>query len=285
MSDEEKQPLNAAQAFSQPFSSPRLPPAFSLIAHRSSLIAPPMTLLVVGATSAIAHAVARRYAAEGAALFLAGRDAAKLAAAADDLRVRGASRVETAHFEADDLAGQVALVAAVQAAFPHLDAALIAYGTLPDQAAVESDADAVVAAFTTNATSVIALLARLGEVMAAQGAGTLAVITSVAGDRGRPSNYVYGAAKGAVALFAQGLRARLAKKGVRVVTIKPGFVDTPMTAHLPKNPLFASPEAVAEKIHRAMTRGTPVVYAPGFWRPIMAGIRAIPERVFKRMSL
>ncbi len=244
-----------------------------------------MTLLIVGATSAIAHAVARLYAQEGAELFLAARDAEKLAAVADDLRARGAARVERFTFDADDPDRQGALVEAVGAAFPRLDAALVAYGTLPDQAAVERDADAVVAAFTTNATSVIALMARLGEVMERQGAGTLAVISSVAGDRGRPSNYVYGAAKGAVSLFAQGLRARLAKKGVHVVTIKPGFVDTPMTAHLPKNPLFASPEAVAAKIRNAMRRGTPVVYAPGFWRPVMAGIRAIPERVFRRMSL
>ena len=243
------------------------------------------SVLIVGATSAIAHAVARRYAAGAAALFLAARDATKLAATADDLRARGAVRVETRVFEADDLDGHAALVEGVTAAFPHLDAALVAYGTLPDQAAVERDAGAVAAAFTTNATSVVALLTRLGEVFEAQGRGTLAVISSVAGDRGRPSNYVYGAAKGAVSLFAQGLRARLSKKGVRVVTVKPGFVDTPMTAHLPKNPLFASPEQVAAKIHRAMTRGADVVYAPGFWRPVMAAIRAIPERLFKRLNL
>jgi decaprenylphospho-beta-D-erythro-pentofuranosid-2-ulose 2-reductase len=243
------------------------------------------SVLIVGATSAIAHAVARRYAADGAALFLAARNPERLAAAADDLRARGATRVETHAFDAADFSSHAALVAAARAAFPRLDAALIAYGTLPDQPAVERDADAVVKAFTTNATSVVALLTRLGEVFEAQGHGTLAVISSVAGDRGRPSNYVYGAAKGAVSLFAQGLRARLAKKGVRVVTIKPGFVDTPMTAHVPKNPLFASAAKVGDQIHRAMTRGADVVYAPGFWRPVMAGIRAVPERLFKRLSL
>ena len=130
------------------------------------------TVLIVGATSAIAQAVARRYAADGAALFLAARDGARLAAMADDL------------------AGHAALVAAVRAAFPRLDAALVAYGTLPDQAAVERDAEAVVAAFTTNATSVVALLTRLGALFEARGRGTLAVISSVAGDRGRPINYV-----------------------------------------------------------------------------------------------
>ncbi len=245
----------------------------------------PEHVLIVGATSAIAHAVARRYAADGAALFLAARDPQKLAAAADDLRARGATRVETHVFEADDLAGHAALVATVTAAFPHLDAALVAYGTLPDQAAVERDAEAVAAAFTTNATSVVALLARLGEVLERQGRGTLAVISSVAGDRGRPSNYVYGAAKGAVSLFAQGLRARLSKKGVRVVTVKPGFVDTPMTAHLPKNKLFASPEKVARGILRAADRRKNEVYVPAKWALIMFIIRSIPEGIFKKLKL
>jgi short-subunit dehydrogenase len=242
-------------------------------------------VLIVGATSAIAQAVARRYATDGADLFLAARHPERLAAAADDLRARGAVQVETHVFDANDFSSHAALVEVVRVAFPRLDAALVAYGTLPDQPAVERDAEAVVRAFTTNATSVIALLTRLGEVFEAQGHGTLAVISSVAGDRGRPSNYVYGAAKGAVSLFAQGLRARLAKRGVRVVTVKPGFVDTPMTAHLPKNPLFASPEKVGERIYRALERGADVVYAPGFWRPVMAGIRAVPERLFKRLSL
>ena len=243
------------------------------------------TVVIVGATSAIAIAVARRYAAGGASLFLAARNPERLSAIAADLRARGAGRVETHVFDADDLRAQTGLLNAVAAAFPRLDAALVAYGTLPDQAAVEHDPDAVVAAFTTNATSVVSLLTRLADVFERQGQGTLAVISSVAGDRGRPSNYVYGAAKGAVTLFAQGLRARLAARGVRVITVKPGFVDTPMTAHLDKNALFASAGSVGARIHRAMERGADVVYAPGFWRPVMAGVRAIPERVFKRLRL
>ncbi|HYE96470.1 MAG TPA: SDR family oxidoreductase [Rubricoccaceae bacterium] len=246
----------------------------------------PKTALIVGATSAIAHETARRFAAEGAALFLAARSPEKLEAVAADLRARGAARVETAPFDADGLSAQDTLVEAVCGAFPDgLDVALVAYGTLPDQPAMEADADAAAAAFQTNATSVIALLTRLANLMEKQGRGTLGVISSVAGDRGRPSNYVYGAAKGAVSLFSQGLRARLSKKGVRVVTIKPGFVDTPMTAHLPKNALFADPADVGAKVHRALTKGGDVVYVPGFWRPIMAAVRAVPERVFKRLKL
>lgn len=244
----------------------------------------PETLLIVGATSAIAEALARRYASGGASFFLGARDPEKLAAVADDLRARGAGRVLTHPFDASDAGGQVSMLEAASGAFPRFDVAVVAYGTLPDQESVERDADAVGAAFETNATSVVTLLTRLGNLFEAQGAGTIVVISSVAGDRGRPSNYVYGAAKGAVSLFAQGLRARLARSGVHVVTVKPGLVDTPMTAHLPKNALFASPEQVADKIHRAITRDANVVYAPGFWRPVMAGVRSIPEVLAKKLK-
>jgi short-subunit dehydrogenase len=245
----------------------------------------PETLLIVGATSAIAEALARRYATSGASFFLAARDVEKAGAIADDLRARGAGRVETHPFDAGDADGQEAMLQAAASAFAKIDIAVVAYGTLPDQEAVERDPAAVAAAFETNASSVVTLLTRLGNVFEAQRAGTIVVISSVAGDRGRKSNYVYGAAKGAVSLFAQGLRARLAHAGVHVLTVKPGLVDTPMTAHLPKNRLFASPDAVAARIQRAIERRRDVVYAPGFWRPVMAGVRAVPERWFKRMRL
>jgi short-subunit dehydrogenase len=245
----------------------------------------PENLLIVGATSAIAEAFARRYAPTGASFYLAARDQDKLSAVADDLRVRGAGRVETHPFDAADASAHAAVLEGASSHLASLDIAVVAYGTLPNQEAIERDPDGVAEAFETNATSVVTLLTRLGNLFEAQGAGTIVVISSVAGDRGRPSNYVYGAAKGAVSLFAQGLRARLARAGVHVLTVKPGLVDTPMTAHLPKNALFATPEQVAEKIHRAIAREANVVYAPGFWRPVMAGVRAIPERLFKRMRL
>lgn len=245
-----------------------------------------MTVLIVGATSAIAQAVARRFAADGAALVLAARDPEKLGAVADDLRARGASRVHTHRFDAADFAQHAALVEAVAAeASGGLDHALLAYGTLPDPSVVTTDAEAVAEAFTLNATSVVALMTRLATHLEQQGQGSLTVIASVAGDRGRPSNYVYGAAKGAVALFAAGLRARLAPRGVQVTTVKPGLVDTPMTAHLPKNALFADPADVGAQIHRAMVRRRDVAYVPRFWRPVMAAIRAVPERLFKRLDL
>ena len=243
-----------------------------------------MRILILGATSAIAHATARRYARRGARLVLAARHADKLAANAADLRALGAADVAEVTFDALAFERHAEVVAAAWTAFGGLDAALLAWGTLPGQAHVQADAAAAVEAFQANATSVVSVLTLLANRFEAQGRGTLCVISSVAGDRGRPSNYVYGAAKGAVSLFTGGLRARLAP-AVAVVTVKPGFVDTPMTADVPKNPLFASPERIAEQIETAIGRGSDVVYAPGFWRPVMAGIRAVPERLFKRLRL
>ncbi len=243
------------------------------------------TVLIVGATSAIAHETAKIYAKAGASLFLVARDADKLATVAADLRVRGAIRTETYALDLADIAAHPAMLRATTDAYGTLDAALIAYGTLGDQAACEASVDETVREWTTNATSVIALLTLLANQFAAQKRGTIAVIGSVAGDRGRKSNYVYGAAKGAVEIFLSGLRGRLLASGVAVVTIKPGFVDTPMTAGVPKNFLFAKPEAVARDIHAAMETGKDTIYTPGFWRWIMRIIRAVPEPIFKKLSI
>ncbi|HEX8298832.1 MAG TPA: SDR family oxidoreductase [Rubricoccaceae bacterium] len=242
-------------------------------------------VLILGATSAIAHETARLYARDGAALALAARDAERLSANAADLRARGARLVVEIPFDAADFARHSPAITEAWDALGGLDTALVAYGTLPDQETAATDAAAAVEAFTLNATSVVSVLTHLAVRFEAQRSGVIGVVSSVAGDRGRPSNYVYGAAKGAVTLFAGGLRGRLQKAGVRVVTVKPGFVDTPMTSHVAKNPLFASPEAVGATIYRALRGSADVVYAPGFWRPVMAGIRAVPERVFKRLNL
>jgi decaprenylphospho-beta-D-erythro-pentofuranosid-2-ulose 2-reductase len=244
-----------------------------------------MKVMIAGATSAIAHATAKQFATDGAELFLVGRDPDKLAAVQHDLEVRGAARVAVHTLDLTDLAQHAALVAAAYETLGGLDAALIAHGTLPDQARVQASAEETLREFTTNALSTISLLTLLAQRFEEQRRGCIAVISSVAGDRGRGSNYVYGAAKGAVTVFASGLRARLSKIGVAVVTIKPGFVDTPMTAHLKKNPLFASPERVGKRIYTAMLKGEDVVYVPWFWRYVMAIIRFIPEGIFKKLSL
>jgi short-subunit dehydrogenase len=242
-------------------------------------------VLIVGAASAIAEAVARLFAADHDALCLAGRNAARLDAIAADLRVRGAAQVETLELDANDYARHEAVLARAAESMGGLDTVLVAHGTLPDQKACERSVDATLAALTTNALSVIALLTLVANRFEAQRAGTIALLSSVAGDRGRQSNYVYGTAKAAVSTFAQGLRGRLARSGVRVITIKPGFVDTPMTAAFKKGALWASPAAVATRIHRAIATGEEVVYVPWFWRWIMLVIKAVPEPMFKKVRL
>lgn len=242
-------------------------------------------VLVIGATSAIAQACARRYAAAGASLFLTGRDATRLQVLADDLRVRGAASVASALLDVREHARHAEVIDAAWRELGKVDVVLVAHGTLPDQARCEADADYAVEQFGINATSTIALLTPLAARLQAQRSGTLAVISSVAGDRGRASNYLYGSAKASVSAFLGGLRQRLSREGVDVLTIKPGFVDTPMTSAFPKGPLWASPDAVAGGILRAIKARRSIVYLPWFWWGIMAVIRAIPEFVFRRIKL
>ena len=243
-------------------------------------------VVIIGATSAIAHAAARLWAAQGAALFLVGRDAARLEANAADLRVRGAAGVTTHVMDATDAAAHAPMLAAAVERLGGVDIALVAHGTLPDQRECETDLARLRAEIETNGVSVCLLSQLFANHFAGQGSGTLAVIGSVAGDRGRQSNYVYGAAKGLVARFTEGLRNRFAQSGVHVLLVKPGFVDTPMTAEFEKTGLlWAQPEAVAAGILRAIAAKRDVVYLPWFWRWIMLIIRHIPERVFKRLQL
>jgi len=237
-------------------------------------------VLVLGATSAIGQQVARLYAGRRASLFLVARNAERLAAVADDLRVRGAS-VETAVADLDDAALHDDLLAR---AAP-LDIVLLAHGVLGDPDETAKDAAAAERVLRTNLLAPVSLLTRATQRMEAQRAGCLVALSSVAGDRGRASNPVYGASKAGLTAFLSALRNRLYRTGVRVVTVKPGFVDTPMTAHLPKNPLYASPERVARDIVRAVDRGRDVVYTPWWWRMVMFVVRTIPERIFKRLSL
>ncbi|WP_295993872.1 SDR family oxidoreductase [Rugamonas sp.] len=242
-------------------------------------------ILIIGATSAIAEAAARRFAQRGDALILLARDGERLAALCADLAIRGAAQCGGARFDAGATESHAGLIAEAVAALGGLDAVLIAHGTLPDQQACQADAALALREIGTNALSVINLLTELANRFEAQRHGCIAVIGSVAGDRGRQSNYVYGSAKGMLAIFLQGLRNRLHKAGVTVLTIKPGFVDTPMTAAFPKGPLWATPDQVAGAIVQAMDQGRSVLYTPFFWRAIMLMIRSIPEAIFKKLSL
>lgn len=243
-------------------------------------------ILVIGATSAIAQATARLWATQGHRLYLIGRDEARLQTIAGDLKIRGANAVAFATLDLNDFARHGGALDAATAALEGLDIVLIAHGTLGDQSASEADFSVALQELNTNAVSVISLLTHLANRFEIQRQGTIAVISSVAGDRGRQSNYVYGTAKGAVTVFLQGLRNRLHRSGVQVLTIKPGFVDTPMTVAIDKKgPLWARPEAIAQAILRGIEQRRDVIYAPWFWRWILAIIRLVPERYFKRLRL
>lgn len=243
-------------------------------------------ILIIGATSAIAEATARLYAEEGANLYLMARNEDRLTTIAADLKIRGSVSVGTAHFEANDHETHQALLERAYVVLGSFDTVLIAQGTIGDQKASQACVEKAMRELQTNAMSTIALLTRLANMMETQQRGTLAVISSVAGDRGRPSNYVYGTAKAAVTTFCEGLRARLFKSGVHVLTIKPGMVDTPMTAgmELP-GIMLAKPEDVAKDIVKAIKKGKDVLYTPWYWKYVMTGIIHLPKGVYKQLNL
>ena len=243
-------------------------------------------IAIFGATSDIATAFMRCEAQAGARLFLVGRDRAMLEAAADDLKVRGAGAVAVHVADFSDPAALTSAAEAAWAAFAGLDVALTAYGTLVDQALAARDPAVAERAYVVNFVSPCLLCGILANRFEAQRAGTIAVVTSVAGDRGRKSNYVYGAAKGGLQTFLTGLRHRLHAADVQVLDVRPGFVATKMTAHLPRGgPLWAEPDRVAADIAHAIERKRAVLYTPWFWRCIMAVIRALPRAVFHRTPL
>lgn len=242
-------------------------------------------IVIFGATSAIAESTARLYAERGDQLFLVARNEQRLQDIAADLKVRGAQSVDYQLLDLAELDQLEGCITSINDKFQRIDVVLIAHGTLSDQQACEQSLDKTMSELRTNGLSFIGLLTLLANQLEEQRTGTLAIISSVAGDRGRQSNYVYGSAKALVSTFSQGLRNRLSKHGVQVLTIKPGFVDTPMTAHLPKGPLWAKPEQLAAGIVKAIEKKKDVVYLPGFWRYIMLIIMHIPEFVFKRLSL
>lgn len=242
-------------------------------------------VLILGATSAIAQGAAREAARRGDALFLVGRNQERLAQVTEDLRVRGASQLDALDADLTDGARHVAIIDAAEAALGGLDGVIIAHGVLTDQPAAERDPQVLRRDFDVNFLSAASLLTHLANRFEAKKAGVLVVVSSVAGDRGRQSNYVYGASKAALTAFLSGLRNRLAKSGVAVVTVKPGFVDTPMTANVPKNALFAKADDVGRVVYRCLEKPRDVVYVPWFWRPLMFAVRTVPERVFKQLKL
>jgi len=242
-------------------------------------------ILIIGATSAIARATARMYAQKGNQLFLVARNEVQLERNSADLKVRGAASVHTETLDLNQFDQHESLIDKAFETLGRIDIVLIAHGTLPDQAECAADVEKTLFELNTNAISFISLLTHLANRMEQQHFGTIAVISSVAGDRGRQSNYIYGAAKGMVTVFLQGLRNRLFKSGVNVLTIKPGFVDTPMTREFDKGLLWVRPDVIAKGIIKAVNKRKSEVYLPRFWSLIMWVIRSIPEPIFKRLSL
>lgn len=243
-------------------------------------------ILIIGATSAIALASARLFAAQKAEFFLVGRNTDKLQANADDLLARGASAAHIHQLDLNHFDAHQEMLEKCFNTLGQVDIALIAHGTLPDQTICEQDVSVALQEFSSNGLSIIALLTLLANRMQAQGFGTLAVISSVAGDRGRPSNYLYGSAKAAVNTFCEGLRGRLFKSGVHVLLIKPGFVDTPMTKDLSlPGLLVVKPERVAKDIYKAILQQKNMIYTPCFWMLIMLVIKLIPTVLFKRIKI
>ena len=256
---------------------------------------PAKTVAILGATSALGQAVARELllangasaSGEGAAgpsmhVYLVARNELRMNEVAEDLKARGAE-VSCIVCDLDDIAGHADLLHSLK----DVEDYWFFYGSLPDQEQMQASWEATELAMRTNLLSPMSLLTGVANTLEEAERGSLVVVSSVAGDRGRQSNYVYGTAKGALSLFCQGLRNRLAAKSIPVMTVKPGFIDTPMTADIEKKPavLWVGPERVAKDMVRAHARGRNVLYTPWFWQFIMLIIKSVPERVFKRLSL
>lgn len=244
------------------------------------------TVMILGATSGIAKALAHAYARRGKHLLLLGRDMAELEAMASDLAIRHGVKASAHRFDAlADQTHAAALDQAIATAPDAFEGAVVAFGYLGDQATGQEDWSEARRVLDTNFVAAASALHHLANRLEAQRKGWLCVLSSVAGDRGRGSNYLYGSAKAGLTALCSGLRARLFKVGVQVTTIKPGFVDTGMTFGKPGMFLVASPEAAAEGIVKAVEKGRDSAYVPGFWALIMLIIRSVPETVFKRTKL
>jgi NAD(P)-dependent dehydrogenase (short-subunit alcohol dehydrogenase family) len=244
------------------------------------------TVLVLGGTSAIAVAYCRRLADGGAAFVLVGRRGDRLATVAADLKARGAREALPIVSDLSDMSSCEDRFREFCAHLGTPDQVLLAYGALGDQMKAEDDADATRALIDANFTSAALWLQMAAKLLPRDKPRAIIVISSVAGDRGRRSNYVYGAAKAGLSTFAEGLAHRLHGTNLQVLTVKPGFVDTPMTAHLERGGLlWATPEQIAEGIERAVLKKQSVAYTPRFWWPIMTIIRLLPRQIFFRTKL
>ncbi|MBX9878346.1 MAG: SDR family oxidoreductase [Candidatus Obscuribacterales bacterium] len=245
------------------------------------------SILVLGATSSIARALAEELAKQGAHVHVAGRTPTEIERIANDLSVRYQQQSTAHSFQASDFKSHETLLIQVESKNGKhgLDGLVVAFGELGDQIEAQSEFEQAKSIIDSNFTGAVSILTHAANHFEKQGHGFIIGIASVAGDRGRQSNYIYGSAKGAFALFLQGLRNRLCKSGVQVLTVKPGFVDTKMTYGRQGMFLVASPEAVAQDIVKALKANKQVVYTPWFWQWIMLIIKTIPEPIFMKMKM
>ena len=239
-------------------------------------------ILIIGATSAIAESCAKIWSSRGESIFLVAKNKEKLDLLETNLKNQGSKDISSFLMDVNNLEDHKKMF---DEAENKLKEILIAHGTLSDQDECEKDVNKTIEEIKTNAISTIALLTEISNRFANNKSGIIAVISSVSGDRGRASNYVYGSAKAMVSTFTSGLRQRLNKYNVSVVTIKPGFVDTPMTKNMKKGLLWAKPSAVAAKIVSGIENRKDEIYVPSFWRVIMFFIKLIPNFVFKKIHL
>ena len=244
------------------------------------------TFIIFGAGSAIAQATAKQALSSYQKFILIDQNEQRLQTVENDLTARGATSVETITANLADTTTHKELIKKIN---PGNDTAILfAYGILSKQKNIQSTWESTYNELNINFISVASLLTHLAthlETIKNLHNNTIAVISSVAGDRGRMSNYIYGTAKGALSLFTAGLRARLAPQGIHVITVKPGFVDTPMTADFKKGLLWAKPDTIARGILNAIKNKKNIVYLPWFWRYVMLILSAIPESIFKKMNI
>jgi decaprenylphospho-beta-D-erythro-pentofuranosid-2-ulose 2-reductase len=242
-------------------------------------------IIIAGATSAIAKEVSKLFAIRGYRLYLVGRSKKELIEVCHDLEALGADRVFYEVLDLTDNEKHNSMLQAADLFMDGIDTLFVAYGSLPNQENCENSFSTTLHEFNTNCLSVLSLLTLSANKFALQNNGSIIVITSVAGDRGRNSNYIYGASKAAVSVFLQGLRGRLNDNGVQVLTVKPGFVDTPMTKSFKKGVLWVGPDIIAKGIIKAFDKRKNVVYLPWYWRIIMKIICSIPESIFKKINI
>lgn len=242
-------------------------------------------IIIIGATSAISQSVVKRVAKPDSNVLLVGRSYEKLNLISNDLKVRGVENTSQHQMDFVNFNEHQGLVKLLNNNFSKIDLVFVSYGIMYPQETCENDASKTIEQLTSNYTSVVSLITSIFPILQKNRMGTIAVVTSVAGDRGRKSNFIYGSAKAGLSVFLEGLRYKLHADGVNVLTIKPGFVDTPMTSELKKGLLWSSPDKVAKYIVKGISKRKSVIYVPSFWFMIMWIIKLIPNFIFRKLNI